>query len=85
MKNNVLCVMVLGALLLVGCGSKNDVNENNLSDATNANLIKKGQLCLGIVSKWPVDVPEERGQMTIGRAPEMAALGENWLSAFARD
>ena len=74
MKKNVLCVMVLGTLLLVGCGSKNDANEKNLSEATNANLIKKGQLCLGIVSKWPVDLPESERRMTIGRAPEMAAL-----------
>ena len=74
MKNNVLCVMVLRTLFLVGCGSKNDANEKNLSDATNANLIKKGQLCLGIVSKWPVDVPKSESQMTTGRAPEMAAL-----------
>jgi hypothetical protein len=74
MKKTVLCVMVLGTLILLGCGSKNDVNEKNLSDATNANLIKNGQLCLGIVSKWPVDVPKSESQMTIGRAPEMAAL-----------
>jgi hypothetical protein len=74
MKMNVLCAMVLGTLLLAGCGSKNDANEKNLSDATNANLIKKGQLCLGIVSKWPVDVPKSESQMTTGRAPEMAAL-----------
>jgi hypothetical protein len=74
MKKTVLCVMVLGTLILLGCGSKNDVNEKNLSDATNANLIKKGQLCLGIVSKWPVDVPKSESQMTTGRAPEMAAL-----------
>jgi hypothetical protein len=74
MKKSVLCATVLGTLLLVGCGSKNDANEKNLSDATNANLIKNGQLCLGIVSKWPVDVPKSESQMTIGRAPEMAAL-----------
>jgi len=74
MKKTVLCVMVLGTLILLGCGSKNDVNEKTLSDATNANLIKNGQLCLGIVSKWPVDVPKSESQMTIGRAPEMAAL-----------
>ncbi len=74
LKKTVLCVMVLGTLILLGCGSKNDVNEKNLSDAMNANLIKNGQLCLGIVSKWPVDVPKSESQMTIGRAPEMAAL-----------
>ena len=74
MQKTVLCVMVLGTLILLGCGSKNDVNEKTLSDATNANLIKNGQLCLGIVSKWPVDVPKSESQMTIGRAPEMAAL-----------
>ena len=85
MKNNVLCVMVLGTLLLVGCGSKNDANEKNLSDATNAYLVKKGQLCLGIASKWPVDLQEsDRGQghrQRIGNG----RLGENWLGAFPRD
>ena len=74
MKNNVLCVMVLGTLLLVGCGSKNDANEKNLSEATNAYLVKKGQLCLGIASKWPVDLQERTEVRDIVRGSEMAAL-----------
>ena len=66
--------MVLGTLLLVGCGSKNDANEKNLSDATNAYLVKKGQLCLGLASKWPVDLQEsDRGQGIV-RGSQMAAL-----------
>ena len=74
MKNNVLCVMVLGTLLLVGCGSKNDANEKNLSDATNAYLVKKGQLCLGLASKWPVDLQESDRGPGIVRGSQMAAL-----------
>jgi len=74
MKNNVLCVMVFGTLLVVGCGSKNDVNEKNLSEATNASLVKKGQLCLGIATKWPVDLQESDRGPGIVRGSEMAAL-----------
>jgi hypothetical protein len=74
MKNNVLCIMVLGTFLLAGCGSKNDANEKNLSEATNAYLVKKGQLCLGLASKWPVDLQDsDRGQGIV-RGSQMAAL-----------
>ncbi|MGC2149827.1 MAG: hypothetical protein WA613_16560 [Candidatus Acidiferrales bacterium] len=74
MKTKVLCVMVLVTLLLAGCGSKNDANEKNLSEATNAYLAKKGQLCLGLASKWPVDLQDsDRGQGIV-RGSQMAAL-----------
>ena len=74
MKNNVLCIMVLATFLLAGCGSKNDANEKNLSEATNAYLVKKGQLCLGLASKWPVDLQDsDRGQGIV-RGSQMAAL-----------
>ena len=58
MKISVPHVMVLGTLLLAGCGSKSDANVKDLSDATNAYLAKKGQLCLGISTKWPVDLQD---------------------------
>jgi len=74
MKNNLLCVMVFGTLLLVGCGSKNGASEKNLSDATNAYLVKKGQLCLGIATKWPVDLQDsDRGPGSV-KGSEMASL-----------
>ena len=74
MKNSVQCVMVLGALLLAGCGSKSDANVKDLSDATNAYLVKKGQLCLGLASQWPVDLQDsDRGQGIV-RGSQMAAL-----------
>jgi hypothetical protein len=74
MKTNLLFVMVFGTLLLVGCGSKNDANDKNLSDATNAYLVKKGQLCLGIATKWPVDLQDsDRGPGSV-KGSEMAAL-----------
>ncbi len=74
MKNNVLCIMVLGTFLLAGCGSKNDASEKNLSEATNAYLVKKGQLCLGLASKWPVDLQDsDRGQGIV-KGTQMAAL-----------
>jgi len=74
MKNNVPCVMVLGTLLLVGCGSKNDANEKNLSEATNASLVKKGQLCLGLAAKWPVDLQDSDRGPGMVRGSQMAAL-----------
>ena len=74
MKNNVLCIMVLGTFLLAGCGSKNDASEKNLSEATNAYLVKKGQLCLGLAAKWPVDLQDsDRGVGSV-KGSEMAAL-----------
>src|ERR1700694_4836565 len=74
MKSNVLCVMVLGTLLLVGCGSKNNPNEKNLSEATNAYLVKKGQLCLGLATKWPVDLQDsDRGAGSV-KGSEVAEL-----------
>ena len=75
MKNSVLCVTVLGILLLLaGCGSKNDANEKNLSEATNAYLVKKGQLCLGLAAKWPVDLQESDRGPGMVRGSQMAAL-----------
>ena len=74
MKNKVLCVMVLGTLLLVGCAGKSDANEKNLSEATNAYLVKKGQLCLGVATKWPVDLQDSDRGPGIVRGSEMAAL-----------
>ena len=74
MKMNVLCAMVLGTLLLVGCGGKNDANEKNLSEATNAYLVKKGQLCLGVAAKWPVDLQDSDRGPGMVRGLQMAAL-----------
>ena len=74
MKISVPYVMVLGGLLLAGCGSKNDANEKNLSEATNAYLVKKGQLCLGIATKWPVDLQDSDRGPGIVRGSQMAAL-----------
>src|ERR1700674_6008606 len=79
MKNNVLCVMVFGTLLVVGCGSKNDANGKNLSAATNASLVKKGQLCLGIATKWPVDLQDSDRGPGIVRGSQMAALEKGGL------
>jgi hypothetical protein len=70
----VLCVMVLGTFLLGGCRSKNDANEKNLSDAMNTYLVKKGQLCLGIAAKWPVDLQDSDRGPGIVRGTQMAAL-----------
>ena len=74
MKKRALCAMVLGTFLLVGCGSKNDANEKNLSEATNAYLVKKGQLCLGLAAKWPVDLQESDRGPGMVRGSQMAAL-----------
>ena len=74
MKTSVPYVMVLGTLLLAGCGRKSDANVKDLSDATNAYLAKKGQLCLGISTKWPVDLQDSDQRSGYVKASEMAAL-----------
>jgi hypothetical protein len=74
MKKGLPCLMLLGVLLLVGCASKKDANEKNFSEALNSYLAKKGQICLGIPSPWPVDLNESERRSGMGRAAEMAAL-----------
>ena len=48
--------------------------KKNFSEALNSYLAKKGQLCLGIPSAWPVDVNEAERRSGMGTAAEMAAL-----------
>ena len=61
-------LMLFGVLLLIACASKKDANEKNFSEALNSYLAKKGQLCLGIPSTWPVDLNEaERGAVRVRR------------------
>jgi hypothetical protein len=74
MKKSLPCLVLSGVLLLAGCASKNDANEKNFSEALNSYLAKKGQLCLGIPSAWPVDLNEAERRSGMGRAAEMAAL-----------
>jgi hypothetical protein len=74
MKKSLPWLMFLGVLLLIGCASKKDANEKNFSEALNSYLAKKGQVCLGIASTWPVDVNERERGTTVGTAPEMAVL-----------
>src|SRR5208282_805726 len=74
MKKSLPWLMLLGVSLLVGCASKKDANEKNFSEALNSYLAKKGQLCLGIPSAWPVDLNEAERRGGMGTAAEMAAL-----------
>ena len=74
MKKSLPWLMLLGGLLLIGCASKKDANEKNFSEALNSYLAKKGQLCLGIPSPWPVDLNEAERRSGMGTATEMAAL-----------
>lgn len=65
------------ALLLAGCGSKNDASEHNFSSAIDHYLDDTGDLCLD-VGPFPVDVSETelRAQSSspTGHAARMAAL-----------
>jgi hypothetical protein len=74
MKKSLPWLMLFGVLLPIGCASKNDANEKNFSEALNSYLAKKGQLCLGIPSAWPVDLNEAERRSGMGTAAEMAAL-----------
>ncbi|MEB0012134.1 hypothetical protein QN379_17920 [Glaciimonas sp. Gout2] len=81
MKNRVIITTVFGALVLAGCGSKQDVNEKNFSMAISQYLDKKGELCLQL-NKWPIDVTEMDLRLqktmptgTAGRMEALAAIG----------
>src|SRR5271170_6578428 len=74
MKKSLRWLMLLGVLLLTACASKKDANEKNFSEALNSYLAKKGQLCLGIPSTWPVDLNEAERRSGMGTAAEMAVL-----------
>jgi hypothetical protein len=74
MKKSLPWLMFLGVLLRIGCASEKDSNEKNFSEALNSYLAKKGQLCLGIPSAWPVDLNEAERRSGMGTAAEMAAL-----------
>jgi hypothetical protein len=77
MISPVMCSAVLGALVLVGCGSKQDANEKNFGAAISQYLEKKGDLCLGL-NKWPIDVTEMdlrlQKNMPTGLAGKMESL-----------
>src|SRR6202167_1663043 len=74
MKKSFPWLIFLGVFLLIGCASKKDANEKNFSEALNSYLAKKGQLCLGIPSTWPVDLNEAERRSGMGTAAEMVAL-----------
>ena len=74
MKKSLPWLTLFSLLLVVSCASKKDANEKNFSEALNSYLAKKGQLCLGIPSAWPVDLNEAERRSGMGTAAEMAAL-----------
>jgi hypothetical protein len=74
MKKSFPWLIFLGVLLLIGCASNKDANEKNFSEALNSYLAKRGQLCLGIPSAWPVDLNEAERRGGMGTAAEMVAL-----------
>ena len=74
MKKSLPWLILFSVLLLVSCASKKDANEKNFSEALNSYLAKKGQICLGIPSAWPVDLNEAERRSGMGTAAEMAAL-----------
>jgi hypothetical protein len=74
MKESLPWLTLFSLLLLVSCASKKDANEKNFSEALNSFLAKKGQLCLGIPSAWPVDLNEAERRGGMGTAAEMTAL-----------
>src|SRR5271155_3299483 len=74
MKMSLPWLMLLAVLLQLGCASNKDANQKNFSEALNSYLAKKGQLCLGIPSTWPVDLNDAERRSGMGTAAEMAAL-----------
>ena len=80
MKKTLAWLMLFSVLLLIGCASKKDANEKNFSEALNSYFAKKGQLCLGIPSTWPVDLNEAERRGGMGTAAEMTALEKAGLT-----
>lgn len=74
MKKSLPWLTLFSVLLLVSCASNKDANDKNFSVALDAYLAKKGQICLGIPSAWPVDLNDAERRSGMGRAAEMAAL-----------
>lgn len=54
MKKSLIYTVLLGAIMLVGCGSKTDANERNFGAAI-ADQLKKNEFCLPF-EKWPYRV-----------------------------
>lgn len=77
MKNRIKYATIFGVLMLAGCGSKSDANEENFGVAISQYLDKKGGLCLHL-NRWPVDVTEMdlrlQKSMPNGMAGKMKAL-----------
>ncbi|HEX4001185.1 MAG TPA: hypothetical protein VHX36_00960 [Candidatus Acidoferrales bacterium] len=74
MKVAALCFLLLGALPIAGCATKKSATEKNFSEALNAYLVKKGLLCIGLASNWPIDIDLRDRGTSLGQAPAMAAL-----------
>jgi hypothetical protein len=72
MKKTAISAVAL-AILLAGCGSKKDANEENFSAAIQQYMTKKGALCLGL-TKWPVDLTEQDQRM--GKAIPTSIAGQ---------
>jgi len=79
MKVAAFCIIVLGTLPVLGCGSNKDASDKNFSKALDVYLAKRGQLCLGIASKWPIDIDEREHGTSVGRAPVMTVLENSGL------
>ncbi|MFK0380315.1 hypothetical protein [Pandoraea sp. NPDC090278] len=84
MKRNALASVVAAGLVLAGCGSKQDANEKNFSNAMSKYLAAKGQLCLS-AQAWPVTVDQSDLRMMssipTGIAGKMDALEKVGLLA----
>jgi len=74
MKVAALCFLLLGTLPIAGCATKKSATDKNFSEALNAYLVNKGRLCLGLASKWPIDIDLRDRGTNLGQAPAMAAL-----------
>lgn len=87
MGKRVISMVLLGAVVVTGCGSKLDANEENFGAAIGQYLDKHGELCLRL-NKWPVDITHSDLQMQklfrpTGKVDQMAALEAVGLASGA--
>ncbi|MDR2127657.1 MAG: hypothetical protein LBP52_01125 [Burkholderiaceae bacterium] len=76
MRPNIAILAACGAIALTACGSKTDANEKNFSAALTQYFDKKGDLCLSLGEKWPIDLTETdfSSKSSYGQANQMAVL-----------
>jgi len=68
-------VCLAACVFLAACGSKQDANEKNFGAALSDLLAKRGELCVSLGFRWPVEIPvSNRQPPPTSQEAQLAAL-----------